>query len=193
MLLIVGLGNPGAKYQGTRHNIGFQILDYLSENNNFTFSPSKWLAQTAKAEIWGERLLFVKPETFMNESGQAVERIASYFHIAAPDIIVIHDDLDLDLGRVKVVNNRGSGGHRGISSIINHLHSREFSRIRVGIGRPPAPMAVTDFVLGRFAAAERQILSVRIPQIEAALKLIVKKGPLAAMAMINQRQTQELE
>ncbi|HFQ81929.1 MAG TPA: aminoacyl-tRNA hydrolase [Desulfobacterales bacterium] len=193
MLLIVGLGNPGAKYQGTRHNIGFQILDYLSENNNFTFSPSKWLAQTAKAEIWGERLLFVKPETFMNESGQAVERIASYFHIAAPDIIVIHDDLDLDLGRVKVVNSRGSGGHRGISSIINHLHSREFSRIRVGIGRPPAPMAVTDFVLGRFAAAERQILSVRIPQIEAALKLIVKKGPLAAMAMINQRQTQEPE
>ncbi len=193
MLLIVGLGNPGAKYQGTRHNIGFQLLDYLSENNNFTFSPSKWIAQTAKAEIWGAKLLFVKPEAFMNESGQAVERIAAYFHIAATDIIVIHDDLDLDIGRIKVVNNRGSGGHRGISSIISHLHSREFSRIRVGIGRPPAPMAVADFVLGRFAAAERQILSVRIPQIEAALKLIVKKGSQAAMATINQRQTQEPE
>ncbi|MFW8600866.1 aminoacyl-tRNA hydrolase [Desulfobacterota bacterium M19] len=188
MLLIIGLGNPGAKYQGTRHNIGFQLLDYLSENNNFTFSPSKWQAQTARAEIWGEKLLFVKPETFMNESGQAVERIASYFHIAATDIIVIHDDLDLDLGRVKIVNNRGSGGHRGISSIINHLHSREFSRIRVGIGRPPAPMAVTDFVLGRFSSAERRILSVKIPQIEVALKLTVKQGISTAMAVINQRQ-----
>lgn len=189
MLLIVGLGNPGAKYQGTRHNIGFQLLDYLGENNNFSFSASKWRAQTARAEIWGEKLLFVKPETFMNESGQAVEGIASYFHIDPTDIIVIHDDLDLDLGRVKIVNNRGSGGHRGISSIIQHLHGREFTRIRVGIGRPPISMEVSDFVLGRFGSEERQILTVRMPQIEVALELIVKQGPLAAMAMINQRQT----
>jgi len=187
MRLIVGLGNPGEKYRGTRHNIGFQVLDYLAEQVDLSFSGSKWQAQVLKSTLWGESTVLVKPETFMNESGLAVGMISSYYRIASEDIIVVHDDLDLDLARVKVVVNRGAGGHNGISSLISHLGNKKFTRVRVGIGRPPGLMSASDFVLGRFNQGERKVISEKIPQICSDLRLIVEQGALGAMATINKK------
>jgi len=191
MQLIVGLGNPGAKYLGTRHNIGFQVLDYLAEQNNLSFCDSKWRARIAKAKLWNKTILLVKPETFMNESGVAVGRIADYYRVAIEDIIVIHDDLDLDLARVKIVVNRGGGGHNGIASLINHLGSKEFSRVEVGIGRPPENRPASDFVLAKFDSVEQKIIAEKIAEIAADIKLIVEQGPLAAMGVINRKGPKE--
>ena len=185
MQLIVGLGNPGVKYKGTRHNIGFQVLDYLAEQNNLCFADSKWRAQVVKANFWSESLLLVKPETFMNESGIAVGRIASYYRVAIQDVIVVHDDLDLDLARVKIVVNRGAGGHNGIASLISHLGGKEFTRVRVGIGRPPREMPTSDFVLAKFNSVERAIIVEKVDEVIQDIKLIVEQGPLAAMGLIN--------
>ncbi len=185
MRLIVGLGNPGARYRGNRHNIGFQVLDYLAARERLSFSGSKWQAQVLKTVLWGESLLFIKPETFMNDSGLAVGMIASYYRVVSKDIIVVHDDLDLDLARVKVVVNRGAGGHNGIGSLISHLGGREFTRLRVGIGRPPANMPVSDFVLAGFNTAERQVIAAKVPQICSDIRLIIERGVMIAMERIN--------
>ncbi len=187
MRLIVGLGNPGEKYRSTRHNIGFQVLDYLAEQVDSPFSGSKWQAQVLKSTLWGKSAVLVKPETFMNESGLAVGMISSYYRVASEDIIVVHDDLDLDLARVKVVVNRGAGGHNGIASLISHLGDKKFTRVRVGIGRPPGLMSVSDFVLGRFNQDERKVISEKIPQICADIRLIVEQGALGAMVTINKK------
>lgn len=187
MQLIVGLGNPGAKYEGTRHNIGFQVLDYLAENNNLRFSDSKWRARVVKANLWGKSLLLVKPETFMNESGIAVGRIAGYYRVAIQDVIVIHDDLDLEVARVKIVVNRGAGGHNGIASLISHLGGREFPRVRVGIGRPPKEIPASEFVLARFNSAEQKIIAEKLSEIAHDIKLIVENGPVAAMGLVNRK------
>ncbi len=187
MLIIAGLGNPGRQYQGTRHNIGFQVLDYLAAQHNISFSTSKWQALVAKANFWGASLLLVKPETFMNESGRAVGLIAAYYRVPPQDIIVVHDDLDLDLARVKVVVNRGAGGHNGIASLISHLGGKQFIRARIGIGRPSQAIPVRDFVLGRFNATEREELSDKIPKIYQDIKMIVEQGALQAMGVINRK------
>lgn len=185
MRLLVGLGNPGATYQGTRHNIGFQVLDYIANEHRLAFLASRWQAQTVTATLWGEAVMLVRPETFMNESGVAVGRIAAHHGISPQDIIVIHDDLDLALGRIKVVANRGAGGHKGILSLITHLNSREFVRLRIGVGRPPPLLPVRDYVLSRFEPQEQETLLTQMDTVQEAIRLILTLGPLAAMAMIN--------
>ncbi len=187
MRLLVGLGNPGVQYQGSRHNIGFQVLDYLAGENSLSFSGSKWSAQVLKTMLWGESFLLVKPETYMNNSGLAVGMISTYYRVASEDIIVVHDDLDLDLARVKVVVNRGAGGHNGIASLISHLGNKNFARVRVGIGRPPGKMAVSDFVLGKFNSDERDVIMDRIPQICQDIRLIAEDGITRAMGEINKK------
>jgi len=187
MRMIVGLGNPGETYQGTRHNIGFQVLDLLAHKHRLAFGASDWQAQTVLANLWGEAVLLVKPETFMNESGRAVGRIAAYHGVPPQDIIVIHDDLDLDLARIKVVVNRGAGGHRGILSLLTHLQSGEFVRIRIGIGRPDPALPVSSYVLTRFRPEEQEALLQQMETVHEVIRLIMAKGPLAAMAMVNSR------
>ena len=187
MHLIVGLGNPGDTYQGTRHNIGFQVLDSLAEGHNISFVDSKWQAKVAKTSVWGYPVILVKPETYMNESGRSVGQIASYYRIPPQDIIVLHDDLDLDLARIKVVFDRGAGGHNGIISLISHLGSRQFVRIRIGIGRPSSPMPIKNFVLARFLAEEQAIICQQMETIQQAIRLVLEKGPLSAMSMANRK------
>lgn len=187
MRLIVGLGNPGESYQGTRHNIGFQALDSLAETHHVSFTESKWQAKTAKGTLWGQPVILAKPETYMNESGRAVGQIASYYRISPQDIIVLHDDLDLALARIKVVCSRGAGGHNGILSLITHLGSRDFVRIRLGIGRPDPTMPVKNFVLARFLPEEQSIVHNQMGTIHQIIRLILEKGPLLAMSMINSR------
>lgn len=185
MRMIVGLGNPGETYQGTRHNVGFQVLDYLAHEHRLSFRESTWQAQTVMADLGGEAVLLVRPETFMNESGRAVSQIAAHYQVAPQDIIVIHDDLDLELARIKVVVNRGAGGHRGILSLLTHLQSGEFVRIRIGIGRPGPGLPISSYVLTRFRPEEQDALQQQMATVHAAIRLILTKGPLAAMAMVN--------
>lgn len=185
MYLIVGLGNPGAAYQGTRHNIGFQSLDHLAEEHHVSFGDSKWNALIAKTSLCGEVVILAKPETYMNESGRAVGAIATYYRIPHEKIIVIHDDLDLALGRIKIVTGRGAGGHNGILSLISHLHDNNFVRIRVGIGRPDSFVPVKNYVLTKFNHEEQTLVTNEMASICQAIQLILEKGPLLAMSMVN--------
>ncbi len=185
MLLIVGLGNPGRKYNQTRHNIGFMVLDYLAEEAGAVFKESKWDADFVKTNLWSNPHLLAKPTSYMNLSGRPVNRIASYYQIEPEQIVVIHDDLDLDVGRVKIVCGRGAGGHNGIKSIIEHLGTREFIRVRVGIGRPEGQMPPASFVLSKFGNEElvniRQVFS----YIEQGIKIIENDSVSAAMNFVN--------
>lgn len=185
MYLVVGLGNPGATYQGTRHNIGFQFLDYLADAQHVSFGDSKWHALTVKTSLCGIGVILAKPETYMNESGRAVGAIAAYYRIPPENIIVIHDDLDIALGRIKVVVGRGAGGHNGILSMISHIHSNNFVRIRVGIGRPDPMIPVKNFVLTRFSNEEQSLVDGEMTIICQAVQLIIEKGPSSAMALVN--------
>lgn len=186
MFLIIGLGNPGEKYCNTRHNVGFIFLDYLAEKHGLTFSKSKWKAVVCKGRLWGEEVVLVKPETFMNLSGMAVGLIASYYRINPADIVVVYDDLDLPVGRVKMACNRGPGGHNGIISLISHLNSKAFNRVRIGIGRPKTvEHPVSNFVLGKFENAEFLDIERQFPDIEHALTLFVCNGSAVAMNYLN--------
>ncbi len=185
MYLVVGLGNPGVDYFGTRHNVGFQAVDYLAERHGLTFVDSKWQARIAKGTLCGKPVIIVKPDTYMNESGRAVGPLAAYYRVTPGQIIVLHDDLDLVLARTMVVVNRGSGGHNGIVSLVNHLGSREFVRIRIGIGRPDASVTVKNFVIARFRPQEHELMMAQMPSIEETVCLVLERGALAAMSAVN--------
>ena len=189
MHLVVGLGNPGPKYEQTRHNIGFMALDHFAEKEGFSFTDSKWEAKVAKIHMAKSQVVFVKPETFMNNSGRAVGKICSYYKIVPEDVIVIQDDLDLEFGRLKLVVDRGAGGHNGILSIIQHLGVKHFSRIRAGIGRPATDsgMPVSNFVLAKFTRSEESTRDMLLTSIAESIQLIIDLGAIAAMNQINRQ------
>lgn len=187
MLLVVGLGNPGSKYENTRHNVGFMFLDYLAAQAGVAFKAGRWQAEVAKLSPECGGSLLVKPTTFMNLSGQAVARLAAYHQVEPDRIIVVHDDLDLEPGRLKVVFDRGPGGHNGIKSIIDNLGTRQFARLRVGIGRPPEFMAPAAFVLSRFNAEERTRLEEGFAEMAELVALVDRQGVVAAMNQFNRR------
>jgi len=185
MYIVAGLGNPGKEYAVTRHNIGFMFLDYLAKKYRFAFKAARWQAETVKDLSWGYPVLFVKPKTYMNRSGMAVRAIADFYQVVPGKIIVVHDDLDLPLGRIKIVVRRGAGGHNGVRSIIEHLGANDFVRIRVGIGRPETADRVSDFVLSRFAQGEAPLLLEEFESIEEGLRLIMEEGLAVAMNRVN--------
>ncbi len=147
MKLVVGLGNPGGQYEGSRHNVGFRVADLLGRRRSAKFKKGKFNSELADVVIGSERVLLLKPLTYMNNSGIAVRECIDYFNIPIDQIIVVYDDMDLDLGRIRVRYKGGSGGHNGIKSIIAHLGTENFSRIRVGIGRPAPGSDSINFVL----------------------------------------------
>ncbi len=187
MYLVVGLGNPGSAYDGTRHNIGFMVLDKIAAELSIHFSGSKWNGETVKTVYKGQQVVFVKPMTFMNLSGQCVAAAAHYYKITHDHIIVIHDDLDLDIGRVKICQNRGHGGHNGLKSIMSHLGSREFLRIKLGIGRNPLKIPVEKYVLSKFSQGEERDLESELDLAVEGLVLILEKGMSEAMQVIHSR------
>ncbi len=187
MFLIIGLGNPGEKYRDTRHNVGFQAVDQLAVALGGSFTESKWKALICKGTIAGQSVVLVKPQTFMNLSGEAVEPIASYFKTPHENIVVIHDDLDLDCGRIKLSVNGGAGGHNGIKSIVQRLGSKSFNRIKVGIGRPPQAMAVERYVLSAFTHDELLVISVALNRAVEAVSLIVGNGMAAATQVVHSK------
>jgi len=185
MFLLAGLGNPGSKYTGTRHNIGFMMLDYLASKYNLTFVDSKYQARQVKTVLWHASMILLKPETYMNLSGTAVAAMANFFKIENTNIFVVHDDLDLELGRIRISAGGGDGGHKGIRSIISSLGTKEFTRLRIGIGRPALPIPPERYVLSKFDAEELALIEQQLPLAEEGLQLLVKEGVTAAMNGIN--------
>lgn len=157
MQIVVGLGNPGAEYRGTRHNIGEEVVGRVVERADGTFSrgPSRVRALTFKTGTGDETAMFAIPTTFMNQSGAAVRPLLEYFKVDAEDLLVVHDDIDLEFGRLRLQVGGGSGGHNGVRSIEQHLGTNGFSRLKAGVGRPPGSIEPADHVLRSFSQSER--------------------------------------
>ena len=185
MKLIVGLGNPGRDYSATRHNVGFMAVDELARRWNITNWKQKYNAEVAEYRLDGDVIMLVKPQTYMNLSGTAISELARFYKIPAHDVVVIFDDLDLPAGRLRLRTKGGSGGHRGIESLLTHMGSAEFPRIRIGIGRPPAGWEVVDYVLSRFAAEEQPLLTEVIGKAADAVEYSLKHGFTKAMNAFN--------
>lgn len=149
MKMIVGLGNIGPQYDQTRHNTGFMVVDRFCQEHNLTFKRSKMEAMVATGLVNGQKLLIVKPTTFMNDSGRAVKPLMDYYDIDINDLIVAHDDMDLPVGKIRLKQHGSAGGHNGIKSLINHLGTQQFNRLKIGIDHPQK-MRVVDYVLGKF-------------------------------------------
>ncbi len=158
MKLIVGLGNPGKQYERTRHNIGFECIDALSKKWDAPLSQMKFNGMYTTIHRPEGKVILLKPLTYMNLSGESVRPIMDYFDIEIEDLIVIYDDLDLEVGKLRLRQKGSAGGHNGIKSLIQHLGTQEFNRIRVGISRPPAGMKVPDYVLSKFTKDEDSII-----------------------------------
>ncbi|ANB61870.1 aminoacyl-tRNA hydrolase [Anoxybacteroides amylolyticum] len=154
MKLFVGLGNPGKEYEETRHNVGFMVIDELARRWNVSYNQAKFHGIFGSHIICGEKVILCKPLTYMNLSGECVRPLIDYFKINIEDVVVIYDDLDLPVGKIRLRTKGSAGGHNGIKSLIYHLGTEQFKRIRVGIGRPQNGQKITDYVLGRFQAEE---------------------------------------
>lgn len=150
MKCIVGLGNPGKKYSKTRHNIGFMVIDELVRRHSLDLNKKKFNGKYALEHIGDQKVLLLQPQTYMNLSGEAISPLMDYYDIATEDVVVVYDDLDLPTGKIRLRQKGGPGGHNGIKSTINHLGTKEFKRIRIGVGRPTTPQPVIDYVLGSF-------------------------------------------
>jgi len=183
--LIVGLGNPGERYQRTRHNIGCRVVASWCRILGVQLRGSRFQSESAAYTIGGTRGYLICPRTYMNRSGEAVRAWADYYGIDTRDALVIHDDLDLPLGRVKVVKDSGAGGHKGVSSIIHHLGSTQFPRVKVGIGRPRHSETVEDYVLSPFYADEKTLVEDIIRVAVEASELWALEGVQSAMNVIN--------
>ena len=183
--LIVGLGNPGPRYANNRHNVGFQCLDRLAQAHGLAFQRRENKALLARGQIAGVEVILAKPQTYVNLSGQAVERLARSYQVPLEDILVIYDDMDLPLGRIRLRPGGGAGGHKGVRSIIEHLGSRDFPRLRVGIGRPPGRMDPVDYVLGDFTPEERPVIEEAYEGAIAAVECWLREGIVAAMNRYN--------
>lgn len=158
MKLIVGLGNPTKEYEGTRHNVGFEVIDYLVEKYGIPLDTLKHKGMYGKGMIEGTGVILLKPMTFMNLSGECVSQVANYFKIQPEDIIVIYDDINLDVGRLRIRKKGSAGGHNGIKNMILHLNTEDFPRVRVGVGMKPAHMDLAKYVLSRFSKDELPLM-----------------------------------
>jgi len=173
MLLLVGLGNPGAGYSENRHNIGFMAVDEIVRRHSFSAWRKKFQADVAEGTVGGVKVLALKPQTYMNKSGQSVGEAARFYKIEPQDLVVIHDELDLPLGRLRVKQGGGHGGHNGLRDIDAHM-GKDYRRIRLGIGHPGDKDRVTGHVLSDFSKAERQMLDKLMDEISHEFPLVAK-------------------
>ncbi len=193
MKIIVGLGNPGKIYARNRHNVGFRTIDYLAKLHSIGTSRRQCHSQVGTDKIDGIKVMLAKPATFVNQSGEAVGCLVRTHNIALSDLVVIHDDLDLPLGKIRIRPSGSAGGHKGMSSIISSLDSDDFPRIKVGIGRPVTVDGtaisdedkIVDYVLSDFTPKEDDIIKAAIAQVAKAVKTILTEGVTAAMNQFN--------
>jgi PTH1 family peptidyl-tRNA hydrolase len=185
MKLIVGLGNPGKQYEKTRHNIGFMVLDKLSADLDIPLDQAKHKGVFGSGIREGEKVILLKPLTYMNLSGESIRAVMDYYDIDIEDLLVIYDDLDLPLGRIRLRQKGSAGGHNGIKSTIAHLGTQNFNRIRVGIDRPKNGMNIADYVLSPFSKAEEQELGEVVDRCASACKQWLKTPFLQVMNEYN--------
>ena len=191
MYIIVGLGNPSKQYEGTRHNAGFMTLDVLADRYNIDISEKKHKALCGKGVIEGNKVVLLKPQTFMNLSGESVRAAADFYRVAPEEIIVIYDDISLEPGQLRVRKKGSAGGHNGMKNIIAHLGTQDFPRIRVGVGEKPAGMDLADYVLGRFSKGERELLEEAFKEGARAAVAILCDGIESAMNQFNGKKSRE--
>lgn len=175
--MIVGLGNPGSKYKETRHNIGFMAIDKIVNDIDIKFTEDKtFKAEVGSEFVKGEKVYFVKPTTFMNNSGLAVKALLTYYHISISDMLVIYDDLDMVVGKLRMRKKGSAGGHNGIKSIIAYLNTQEFNRIKIGIGRPQKGVSVINHVLGNFDTEEHIAIDNTLDKVDSAVNFYLQSN-----------------
>lgn len=183
--LIVGLGNPGRQYVRNRHNVGFQCLDRMAQVHDLVFDKRQSQGRLALGTIRERAVIMLKPQTFMNESGRSVASVSRFYRVPFERILVIYDELDLPIGSLRLRPKGGSGGHKGMRSIIEHMGSQDFARLRVGIGRPPGRMDPADYVLQSFSESESQILGEVCDAGSKAIECWLTEGVEIAMTLFN--------
>lgn len=192
MKLIVGLGNPGKQYQASRHNLGFLIIEHLARTEEIPLNKQGFDALYGKGRIGDEAVILAKPQTFMNLSGVALEGLLTYFKVDIECLIVIHDDLDLPFQTVRLKKGGGSGGHKGLISIIQHLGGAEFLRVRLGIGKPARKSMVESYVLSPFTEEEQKVLPRTVAIAAEAAKEMVRCGIQSAMLKYHRKDLNSL-
>ena len=185
--LVVGLGNPGKTYSKTRHNAGFMVVDEVADTFSIAFEKRKFDTRFGIGSVNGVKIVLAKPMAFMNKSGPQVQKIAGYYRILCEDILVVHDDIDIPFGRLKIKEKGGDGGHRGVRSIMDALGGGDFARLRIGVGRPDAEKDAADYVLGKFTLEERKVLNRIITAAKDAIVTILCKGTKEGMNRFNDR------
>ena len=188
--LLAGLGNPGAKYEQTRHNVGFMFADWLAASHGAVFSSSKHQGHTATIRFGAVKLTLLKPQTFMNRSGRSVASLMHYYDLHLSNLLVVHDDIDMHPGRVKLVEGGGTGGHNGIRSLVGELGGRDFFRLKIGIGRPGTSeshpdMEVDKYVLAKFSVRELAHIEERFEEMASGLDYFFKGDISQAMTRLN--------
>jgi PTH1 family peptidyl-tRNA hydrolase len=182
---VIGLGNPGVRYQATRHNVGFVVVDLVAAAQGRAIGARRHGALCAEMAAGDDVVLLVKPQRFMNRCGDSVAAFVDELGIAPAALLVVHDELDLPLGRIKLKQGGGTAGHRGLESIVERLGSRDFARLRIGIGRPPSGLDVADFVLAPFAGAERPLLERTLHEAVAGVDAWRTHDLATAMSLVN--------
>lgn len=188
MRLVAGLGNPGQKYLGTRHNLGFEVVKLFSERHGINLNQKRFLSLLGQGRIGGTKVFLLLPQTYMNLSGRAVRQIVDYFDLAARDILIVYDDMDVESGRIKIMARGGAGGHKGMVSIIEHLKTTEFNRIKIGIGRSDPRISGEAFVLSRFRPEEEKIIQHSVESAVEAVELVLGQGLAEAQELFNRKE-----
>ncbi len=184
--LIVGLGNPGEKYEDTRHNVGFLVADELGERGGFPIQRLKFKALTNTAAVGGQGALVMKPVTYMNLSGEAVGEAARFYKLPPDHVLVVSDDVDLPLGKLRIRTGGSAGGHNGLKSVIQHLGTDQFPRLKVGVGGKPHPdYDMADWVLGRLQGEDKKVMDEAVKRAADAVECLLREGPQIAMNRFN--------
>ncbi len=188
MYIIAGLGNPDRQYQNTRHNIGFDVIDVIADKYDIAMGERKHKAIIGKGYIAGQKVVLVKPQTYMNLSGESIRDVIDFYKVdEKSELIVISDDVSLDVGRIRIRKKGSAGGHNGLKNIMKHLGHDEFIRMRMGVGEKPSGYDLADYVLGHFTQKEREVMDAGIQNAAAAIEIMITQGPEAAMNLYNKK------
>lgn len=185
MFFIVGLGNPGTRFNATRHNIGFEVIERLAYDHHIKVDKKKHHAFIGKGVIKGEKVVLMMPQTYMNDSGRAVADALNFYKESADSVIVVYDDTSLDIGRLRIREKGSAGGHNGIKSIINHLGTQTFDRVKVGVGEKPPGWDLADYVLSRFEGSEMTTMQASVKMSADAVVTMIDEGVATAMNQFN--------
>lgn len=188
MYIIVGLGNPGRKYIGTRHNIGFDAITRISDDYNISLNIKKHKAVCGTGFIAGEKVVLAQPQTYMNLSGESVRAMVDYYKVSPDQLIIVYDDVNFDVGQLRIRRDGSAGGHNGIKNIISHLGTKEFPRVKIGVGKKPREWDLVDYVMSKFSDKDNDILRDSLKDVSDAVKTVISEGIGDAMNIYNRKQ-----